>query len=156
MPDEGGNRPKRACGTRFISNKVAAIGRFLDRYGAYIAHLTFLSEHSSVRAVDLQKLKGYLLKWQETKIVIGCALFQDILQPAAVMCKVLQDDEVSIVGPIEAVLKTAQSITNLQTVAFADLTTVKKVLARVEKGCGLEDTYQGAILAHYDQGVALK
>ena len=113
MPDEGRNRPKRACGTRFINHKVAAIGRFLDRYGAYIAHLTSLSEDSSVRAVDWQKLKGYLLKWRETKIVIGCALFHDILQPAAVMCKALQDDEVCIVGAIEAVLKTAQAITSL-------------------------------------------
>ena len=154
LPDEGGNRPKRACGTRFISHKVAAIGRFLDRYGAYIAHLTSLSEDSSVRAVDRQKLKGYLLKWRETKIVIGCALFHDILQPAAVMCKSLQDDEVCIVGAIVVVLKTAQAITNLQTVAFEDLNTVKKVLARVQKGSGLKVTYQGAILAHYDQGVA--
>ena len=70
------------------------------------------------------------------------------------MYKALQDDEVCIVGAIEVVLKTAQAITSLQTVAFEDLTTVKKVLARVQKGSGLEVTYQGAILACYDQGVA--
>ena len=70
------------------------------------------------------------------------------------MCKALQDDEVCIVGAIEAVLKTAQAITSLQTVAFDDLTTVKKVLARVQKNSGLEVTYQGAIFARYDQGVA--
>ena len=70
------------------------------------------------------------------------------------MCKALQDNEVCIVGTIEAVLKTAQAITSLQTVAFEDLTTVKNVLARVQKGSGLEVTYQGANLARYGQGVA--
>ncbi len=30
MPDKGGNRPLRACGTRFVSHKVAALGRLID------------------------------------------------------------------------------------------------------------------------------
>ena len=47
LPQQSGNRPLRACGTRFISHKVAAIGRVLDRYGAYIAHLIELTEDSS-------------------------------------------------------------------------------------------------------------
>ena len=102
LPKEGGNRPIRACGTRFISHKVAAIGRFLDRYGAYIAHLTSLTEDTSVRAVDRQKIKGYLLKWREILVVLFF-LFHNILKPAALMCKGLQDDELCIVGAIEAV-----------------------------------------------------
>ena len=154
LPMEGGNRPLRACGTRFITHKVAAIGRLLDRYGAYIAHLTSLTEDSSVRLADRQRIKGYLLKWAETKIVLGCALFHDILKPAAIMCKGLQDDELCVVGAIEAVLKTAQEITCLQDMAFEDLPTVKKVLARLQKGSGCDVTYQGATLKQYDQGVA--
>ena len=78
LPNEGGNRPLRACGTRFVSHKVAAISRLLDRYGAYISHLTTLTEDSSVREVDKQKLKGYILKWRSCKMVLGCALFHDI------------------------------------------------------------------------------
>lgn len=62
LPGQGGNRPLRACGTRFISHKVAAIGRLLDRYGAYIAHLTELAEDSSTKATDKQKLRGSMFK----------------------------------------------------------------------------------------------
>ena len=47
LPRERGNRPIRACGTCFISHKVAAIRWLLDRYGAYIAHLTSLTEDTS-------------------------------------------------------------------------------------------------------------
>jgi len=34
-----GNRPGFACGTRFVSHKVAVINRFIERYVAYIYHL---------------------------------------------------------------------------------------------------------------------
>ena len=34
-----GSRPLCACGTRFITHKVASINRLLDKYGAYINHL---------------------------------------------------------------------------------------------------------------------
>ena len=32
----------------------------LSKYGAYIAHLTQLSEDGSVKAIDSVKLKGYI------------------------------------------------------------------------------------------------
>ena len=57
------------------------------------------------------------------------------------MCKGLQDNEVCIVGAIEAILITAQEILHLQHMAFEDLPTVKKVLARVQRGSGFEATY---------------
>ena len=34
----GGNRPLRACGTRFIAHKVVALARVTDRLGAYLCH----------------------------------------------------------------------------------------------------------------------
>ena len=85
------------------------------------------------------------MKWAETKIVLGSALFHAILKPAAIMCKGLQDDELCVVGAIEALLETVQEITCLQDVAFEDLPTVKKVLARVQKrvwvGCYIPGSY---------------
>ena len=29
-----------ACGTRFVAHKVAALGRIIERFGAYISHLS--------------------------------------------------------------------------------------------------------------------
>lgn len=153
LPNKGGNRPLRACGTRFISHKVAAIDRFIDRYGAYISHLIALSEDSSVKSTDKQRLKGFVMKWRDSKMVIGCALFHDILKPAAILCKVLQDDEVSLVGATEALLKTCKAIEKLKTSTFEDLPTVKKIIARVQN-TGDEVTYQGAALSKYTEGVA--
>ena len=60
MPEAGGSRPLRACGTRFVSHKVSALGRLIDRFGAYLSHLASLVEDTSIRGTDRQRLKGYL------------------------------------------------------------------------------------------------
>ena len=75
---------------RFI---VAAINRLLHKYGAYITHLISLIEDPSVKQTDKQKLKGYVLKWSESKVLIGCSFFHDLLKSYAILSKVLQDDE---------------------------------------------------------------
>ena len=75
MPGGSGNRPLRACGTRFVSHNVATLNRFVDRYGAYVAHLIALTEDSSVKPADKQKIKGYIKRWQDGKIVFGYAFF---------------------------------------------------------------------------------
>ena len=49
---EGGSLPLCACETQFIAQKVAALGRLIDRFGAYLSHLTAMTEDSSTKAVD--------------------------------------------------------------------------------------------------------
>ena len=50
MPGGSGNQPLRTCGTRFVSHKVAALNRFVDRYGAYFSHLIALRLRGSVHS----------------------------------------------------------------------------------------------------------
>lgn len=57
-------------------------------------------------------------------MLIGCAVFHDVLKPCAQLCNVLQDDDACIV---EAVLKTKKSIENLKSTTLENLTSVKKV-----------------------------
>ena len=52
LPRKGGNRSLRACGTRFVSHKVSALGRLIDKYGVYLSHLSMLTEDVGVKAVD--------------------------------------------------------------------------------------------------------
>ena len=60
MPASGGNRPLRACGTRFVGHKVAALNRVVDRYGAYLAHLLELTEDHRVKPCDKTKAERLL------------------------------------------------------------------------------------------------
>ena len=64
-----------------MSHKAAALVRVIERFGAYLAHLITMTENSSMQPVDRQKMEGYILKWQNFQILLGCAMFRDILKP---------------------------------------------------------------------------
>ena len=60
-----------ACGTRFVAHKVSSLERMINRFGAYFTHLTAIVEDSRMKSTDRQKAKGYILKWQNSKILLG-------------------------------------------------------------------------------------
>ena len=64
MSNSRGIRPVHSSGTRFVSHKVAALDRIIDRFGTYIGHLVALSHNPSVKATDQEKLKGYVKQWR--------------------------------------------------------------------------------------------
>ena len=128
LPHKRGARLLRACGTRFVAHKVAALSRVIDRFGAYLSHLKSLSEDRSVKSVDRQKLKGYILHWRESKVLLGCAFLHDLLKPVGIVCKILQEDELCVVRTVEAFIKTKRSLDEIKLKSFENLPTVKKVL----------------------------
>ena len=69
--------------------------RVLSKFGAYVSHLTALSQDFSVKSSDQAKLKGYCTKWLDSKYVLGCA-FLDLLSPCAVFSKVMQSAQLSL------------------------------------------------------------
>jgi len=79
--------------------------------------------------------------------------FHNLLKPSAILCKILQDEEICVVSAIEAVLKTNKVIDKFNSTAFDDLSTVKKVIARIQHMDGVA-SYQGAELVGYESGVA--
>ena len=56
-----GNKPLRACAARFVSHKVSALGRLIDKFGIYLSHLTMLTEDSDVKSADKQKTEATFL-----------------------------------------------------------------------------------------------
>ena len=71
---EGGNLPVRAQGSRWISFKRKALQLIINRYGAYINHLSALAEDKTVKTVDRQCLKGYVTRWRDGGVLLGCML----------------------------------------------------------------------------------
>lgn len=93
-----GIRPIRSSGSRWVAHKLNAMKRVLSKYGAYTNHLASLSEDN---AVIRAKLKGYYRKW---KYLLGCAMFVDLLLPCAIFSKVMQRDEVDILGAMTSLV----------------------------------------------------
>ena len=100
---KGGHLPIWSHGTRCVTHKRKALQRVLDRYGAYmyIHHLSTLTEDSSLKSDDRQHLKGYLLKWRQPKMLIGCAMYVEALKPFSLCSLTLQKEGADIVTSIE-------------------------------------------------------
>lgn len=78
---KGGDLPVRSQGSRWITHKRNALQHLVDRYGAYLNHLSTLIEDHTVRSDDRARLKGYLQKWKQSKMLIGAALYVNVLKP---------------------------------------------------------------------------
>ena len=109
-----------------------------------------LSDDPRTKLIDRQRLKGYILKWCNAKMLIGSALFCDILN----LCKTLQEDDVCVVRAIEGILKASQSADQLNDTPFQDLPTVKKVLGRISRNGDEGSTvYHGVELTNYEGAI---
>ena len=95
------------------------------------------------------------MQWQKAKVFLGCAFFYDLLEPAAILCKVLQEDEVCVVEAIEAILKTSKAIEKLASTSFDDLPTVKMVNSRIVHSANDSTTYQEVNLTKNEEGVCI-
>ena len=97
---------------------MVALERVIDRFSAYISHLIHMTEDSSVKSADREKLKAHVKKWQDFKVLLGCTFFHDLLKSLATLYKVLKEDELCAVRAIEAVSKTKKALPKLATVAL--------------------------------------
>ena len=146
---KGGNAPIRCQGTRWINHKRRAMQRLVDRFGAYIQHLTAMISDSSVKAADKARVRGYLCKWSEGKMLVGCALYVDALKVPSLLSLTLQEDGVDIVQGIQNILKSSSSLESLTRDLPSQWPTVKLVLSRIATE-GTSKVYQGATLLHYN------
>ena len=123
--------PLRICDTRFVVHKVSALSRLVEYFGAYLSHLAALTEDATVKFMKKQRLKGYLKRWQQGKFLIGCAFFADLLKPASILCKTLQEDELCIVRSIEALGKAKRGFDKVRAATLEELQMVRNVIAHV-------------------------
>ena len=144
-----GNIPVRSQGSRWITHKRRALQRIVDRYGAYICHLTALSEDRSLKSEDRARLTGYLRKSSDGKVLIGCALYVEVLKPPSLLSMTLQGLDLDILFGMKQILKSTESLKTLKQLDPLEWPTVKQVLQRIQEESG-ENVYQGATLRNYN------
>ena len=133
--DDGGTKPIRASGSRWVGHKFNAMKRILSKYGAYTNHLASLSEDPSVKSVDQAKLRAYYTKWANGKYLLGCAVFTDLLSPCAILSKVLQYDQLDIIAALSSILRTVKETEKLSSTPLDQWATFAATL----KKCTSED-----------------
>ena len=149
LPD-GGSIPIRSQGSRWITHKRKALQRFVDRFGVYIAHLTSLSEDSTVKGDDRAKLKGYVKKWVQSKYLIASAMYIDILKAPSILSLSLQEGSLDIVQALHCILKSVKALKSLAKGDPREWPTVKLVIDRIKEENG-SSTYQNVPLKSYSE-----
>ena len=62
---------------------------------------------------DQARIKGYLKKWSEFKVLIGCALYIEKLKPPSILSLSLQGSNIDIVLAIKQILKATTALKSL-------------------------------------------
>lgn len=149
---DGGNFPVRSQGTRWIAHKRRALLRVTDRYGAYLCHLTALSEDKAIKSVDRHRLKGYLLKFREARVLIGTALYCDALKCVSILSESLQADDLDTVRGLRVIVKAHTSLQKLKSQSPEEWPTMKLVSNRLQDD-GEAKIYQGTEVRKFSTAV---
>lgn len=72
-----------------------------------------LIEDGAVKAADKARLKGYLQMWNQGKILIGCAMYTEILKAPSILSLTLQEEEIDIVSGLKHILKSSSALQSL-------------------------------------------
>ncbi|XP_065892470.1 zinc finger protein 862-like [Dysidea avara] len=148
-PEDGGMKPIRASGSRWVAHKWNAMKRILSKYAAYTSHLAALSEDSSVKSVDRSKLKGYYNKWVNAKYILGCAVFVDVLSPCVILSKVMQYDHLDILAALSSLLRSIKEIEKLNSVPVDQWPTFASTISKCTAD-GDSIMYQAQTLKQFD------
>ena len=132
--------------------KLAAMKRVLSKFGAYTGHLATLSEDSSVKAANHAKLSGYYKKWIDSKYILECAVFVDILTPCTFFSKCMQSDEVDILEALTCLLKTLKKTEKLSSKPLDQWSTYATTLSKCTEEEG-NRVYQCQELKHFSETV---
>ena len=100
--DEGGVKPKKSSGSRWISHKLAAMKMCLDKWGVYIQHLETMTEDETITSKDKAKMKGYLKHWKSSRMPLLLALFIDILTIPSILSLIFQKEKIDPVQTVRA------------------------------------------------------
>ena len=152
LPDSG-NIPIRSEGSRWINHKRRALQRVVDRYGAYTSHLNALAEDNSIKSEDRARIKGYSKKWFECKILVGCALYSEVLKPPSIISLSLQGSNIDIVFAIKQILKATSALKSLESQDPLQWPMVKQVVDQIKSEANGEKIYQGTVLMGYSDAV---
>lgn len=152
FPKGGGNIPVRSQGSRWINHKRKTLQRYVDRYGAYMTHLMTLIEDKSIKSGDRARLKGYLQKWKQPRMLVGAAMYIDLLKSPSVLSLSLQEDGLDVVTGVKNILKSSKSLKQMSDEDPLEWPTVKLVKTRIkEESDGF--VYQGASLQGYSSRI---
>ena len=147
--DTGSIKPKKANGSRWVCHKLESLKMCKDKWGIYIGHLTKMLEDSTYKAKEKAKIKGYLNKWNTSKMIIQVAFFIDLLTIPSILSLSFQKEDVNPVESVKAFDRASERLELFIKKDFEKLPNVRDFLSKVKEDDG-EYSYQGVKLRNFE------
>ena len=163
--ENGQVKPSKASGTRWIDHKLRAMKAFFDKRGLYLAHIQNVIADTS-KANDKATLEGKRRRIAQASVLLKCAMFADILEPARQLSLITQKtSDINIIKQVDAVDNTLtkyqvmkRRLEESDSAAIAVIPTVKHVLSVIQgEGpsiVGQQHQYQGVVVPNLQQAKA--
>ena len=163
--ENGEVKPSKSMGTRWIDHKLRAMKAFIDKSGLYLSHMQNVIADTSKKN-DKATLEGKRRRIAQGSVLLKCAMYVDILEPARQLSLVSQStNEINIIQQVEKVESTLKQYQIMQrrvqetdAVATSALPTDKHVLSVIEKegpsNVGQQSRYQGVPVSNVEQSKA--
>ena len=149
--DEGGVKPKKSSGSRWISHKLAAMKMCLDKWGVYIQHLETMTEDETITSKDKAKMKGYLKHWKSSRMTLLLALFIDILTIPSILSLIFQKEKIDPVQTARALKKVKGRLAQFEKKAFEKLPNVRTFLSKIKELVNGQFFYQNVKLSSFER-----
>ena len=146
---DGGLKPIRASGSRWICHKWNAMKRVIAKFGAYTNHLAAMSEDRSFKPADRAKILGYYRQWTNAKYILGCAIFIDLLTPCVVLSKAMQSDQLDMLAALTALLRSVKEVEKLESTPLHQWPTYAATIKKCSQDGG-NTVYQAQEFKHFD------
>ena len=153
--DDGGVKPVRACGTRWVDHKSKAMKRILEKYGVFIAHLENVASEKSYSKKERARISGYVKEWKSSKVLVNLCFYIDILEPIRKLSLTFQGDKVDTVKAAQAIKKVDHDLEKLAQRRFSDFPHFKETVRKVtyEEEDENKVVYQNITLTKWDEEV---
>ena len=155
--ENGEVKPAKSTGTCWIDHKLHATKLFIDKRGPYLSHIQNVIADTAKKN-DKAKLEGIRRRIGQGSVLLKCAMYMDILEPARQLSLTTQKmEEINIIKQVEAVDRTLKKYKVMlakvdeDPAAASSLPTVKHVLLVIEGGPDESSIYQGIKVTNLSQ-----
>lgn len=92
------------------------------------------------------------MQWVDARYLLGCAFFIDVLGPCAIFSKVMQADEIGILGALTSLLRTQKEIEKLQSLPSTQWPVYSSTMKKITDNNG-KKSYQSQELKRFNEAV---
>ena len=111
--------------------------RILDKFGLYITHQENVATDTSYRAIERNRIKGYLNKWKNSKMLVNLCFYLELLKPITQLSLNFQKEKIDTVSAAITLGKVKGKLLkskNKDVNDFNQIKTMKKYIKELKDG----------------------